>query len=124
MRSDLKDVLSLIAATIFADKHVYASEIDEFMKSTSKLKIVRSLEPKISEAKLLAWYEMNKEEVRDYLATPYFKDWFYGILDRLKDIPNKETIIETMHKISIADGSIHVSERALITLAERHWSLR
>jgi len=124
VRNDLKDVLSLIAATVFADKHVYASEIEVFMKSTSQLKVVHSLEPKISEAKILLWYEMNKEVVRGNLATPYFKDWFYGILDRLKEIPNKDTIIETMHKISIADGKIHVNERALITLAERHWGLR
>jgi len=124
VKNELKDILSLIAATIFADKHVYASEIDEFIKSTGKLKIIRSLEPNISEAKLLAWYEMNKKDVRANITTPYFKDWFYAILDRLKDVPNKETILETMHKISLADGNIHVSERALITLAERHWSLR
>jgi hypothetical protein len=124
VKNELKDILSLIAATVFADKHVYASEIDEFMKSTSKLDVVQSLEPKMSEAKLLAWYEMNKDDIRGNLSTPYFKDWFYGILDRLKDIPNKDSIIETMHRISRADGSIHVSERALITLAERHWRLR
>jgi len=121
MKSDLKDILSLIAATVFADKRVFASEIDVFIKATSKLKIVNHLAPKISEAKLLAWYEMNKDEIRQKLETPYFNDWLYDVLERLKDLPDKSEILETMRKISIADGDIHVSERALMALSERYW---
>ena len=121
MKSELKDILSLFAATVFADKRVFATEIDVFIKTTSKLKIVTHLAPKISEAKLLAWYEMNKDEIRKKLEMPYFKDWFYDLLERLKDIPDKSEILETMHAISLADGEIHVSERALMTLSERYW---
>jgi tellurite resistance protein len=124
MTNDLKDILSLIAATVFADKRVFASEIDVFIQATSKLKIVRRLDPKISEAKLLVWYETNKDEIRLKLGTPYFKDWFYEILERLKDVPDKELILEVMRKISHADGNIHVSERALIALSERYWCSR
>lgn len=121
MKSELKDILSLIAAAVFADKRVFATEIDVFIKTTSKLKIVTHLAPKISEAKLLAWYEMNKDEIRKRLETPYFKDWFYDLLERLKDIPDKSEILKTMHAISLADGDIHVSERALMALSERYW---
>ena len=121
MKNELKDILSLIAATVFADKHIFASEIDVFIKSTRNLKIVKRLEPKISEAKLLSWYELNKDEIQQNLSTPYFKDWFYAILERLNDVKDKESILDVMRKISRADGHIHVSERALIALSENYW---
>ena len=123
MKADVNSVLSLIAATIFADKHIYASEVETFLKSTVKLKPVLRLEPKLTEAKLLSWYEMNKDEIRDKVSTPYFKDWFYSLLERLKDFPEKEAILETMKKIAYADGEVHVSERALVALAGRYWDL-
>ena len=73
-----------------------------------------------SEAKLRAWYKMIDEEVRIKLVTPYFKDWFYRVLDNLNEIPNKDTMLRN----SVADGSVHISERGHIALAERYWNLR
>jgi len=75
------------------------------------------------EAKLLSWYELNKDSINDRLSTPYFKDWFYATLDEIAELPDKQTILEVMRKISAADDDVHVSERALITLAERYWKL-
>jgi hypothetical protein len=121
MKSELKDILSLIAATVFADKRILTSEIDVFITSTLKLDIVKQLEPNISEAKLKAWFKRNKDDINQRLATPYYKDWLYEILDRLKDVPNKEPILKVMEQISIADQEVHVSERTLIALSERYW---
>ena len=123
MPNPLDSVLNLIAATILADKRVYASEVEVFIKQSSRLKLIRRLDPKISEAKLLSWYELNKDSINDRLSTPYFKDWFYATLDQIAELPDKQTILEVMRKISAADDDVHVSERALITLAERYWKL-
>ena len=124
MNSDAHRILSLIAAAIFADKRVYATEIDAFLKSAQNLKALRRLVPNLSEAKLLSWYELNKEDIRGKLSTPYFKDWFYELLNALSNLPDKSSILGAMASVSEADGEIHVSERALIVLAERHWGLR
>ena len=124
MKNDVNNILTLISAAIFADKRVYASEVETFLRSTRSLEVLRQLEPHLSEAKLLSWYEMNKGDVQENLATPYFKDWFYELLGELSHIPEKQSVIEAMREISEADGEIHVSERALIVLAERHWGLR
>lgn len=123
MQKDLHNILSLLTATIMADKHIYASEIDAFLKSTNKLNFVQHFEPKISEAKLLAWYELNKDDIAQKLVTPHFKEWLYGVLEKLSDVPQKQTILELMRGIAIADDDVHVSEKALITLAERYWGL-
>ena len=123
MHIDLHNTLSLIAATIFADTHVYASEIDVFIKSALKLKFARRLEAELSEEKLSAWFEMNKTAISDKLSTPYFKDWLYDLLEQLKAIPEKESILDAMQKVSYADGKVHISERTLMTLARQHWKL-
>lgn len=123
MPNPLNSVLNLIAATILADKRVYASEVEMFIKEASALKLVRQLEPKMSEARLLSWYELNKDAIEENLKAPYFKDWYYKILKQISELPEKKSILEVMRKISKADNEIHVSERALITLAERYWKL-
>jgi uncharacterized tellurite resistance protein B-like protein len=114
-------VLSLIAVTIFADQRIYDSEIQVFAKFSAKLKILKNA--KLTEAKILAWYETNKDNILQKVKTPYFKSWFYDLLDQLSDIEEKDSIIDIMQKISRADGSVHVSERALFTLAKRYWGL-
>jgi len=92
MSNPLDSVLNLIAATILADKRVYASEVDVFIKQSSRLKLIRRLDPKISEAKLLSWYELNKDSINDRLSTPYFKDWFYATLDQIAELPDKQSV--------------------------------
>jgi hypothetical protein len=114
-------VLSLIAATIFADQRIYESEIKTFVRSSAKLKILKNA--KLTEAKILAWYETNKDNILHKVKTPYFKTWFYDLLEQLSDIEEKESVIDIMQKISRADNSVHVSERALFTLAKRYWGL-
>ena len=117
------NILSLIAATIFADKRVYESEIEVFGKATAKLKVLQETKPKHSEAEILVWYEMNKDDIRQKITTPYFKDWLYDLLEQLSYIQDKQSILDIMQKISLADGNVHVSERALTTLAKRYWGI-
>ncbi len=141
---DFDNVLSLMAAIIFADKHVYDSEITAFIDSAGQLDFdhdfdpcqlsitpdlsIKAPSPENSQASspsfLADWYETNKTQIREKLSTPFYKDWFYNLLDQLSDLPNKEKIISVMRDISLADGKVHISERALITLAERHWDMR
>lgn len=123
MASDHENVLSLIAATIFADQRVYDSEVHVFAKSTAKLKLLKMAKPRLTENRILVWYEANKDNILQKVKTPYFKTWFYDLLEQLSDVEDKEQIIEIMQKVSRADGSVHVSERALFTLAKRYWGL-
>ena len=74
MNTDVENILTLISAAIFADKRIYASEVDSFIQSAGSLEVLTRLAPRLSEAKLISWYEMNKDEVRENLSTPYFKD--------------------------------------------------
>ena len=123
MPNPLNSVLNLIAATILADKRVFASEVEVFIREASRLELVKRLDPKMSEAKLLSWYELYKDAIEANLKTPYFKDWYYSLLEQISALPDKEHMLDVMRHISAADNEIHVSERALVALAERYWDM-
>ena len=123
MPNPLNSALNLVAATILADKRVFACEVEVFIQEASKLELVRRLDPAMSETKLLNWYEFYKEAIQANLNTPYFKDWYYSLLEDVSSLQDKETLLEVMKKISAADDEVHVSEQALIKLAERYWGM-
>ena len=121
MDVDLNNALSLVAATIFADKCIHTSEVNTFVKSSNNLILAQRFDPNFSEARLLMWYEMNKDDIRQKLAPQCFESWITDLLERLVHVPEKDIILDVMREISNADNELHVSEVALIALAERYW---
>ena len=106
--------------TILADKRVFAREIETFMKGAKRLQEMKTLDDNISEAKLLAWFENHSGEIRETLSSPNFEQWIYGIFHRLKNIDDKQLILDIMTDISKADDDFHISEKALIALTQQH----
>lgn len=117
------DILSLLVATILADKRVYAKEIDSFLRAARKLAHLLGDSENLSEAKLLLWYEMNSDVIRHKLQSSEFEPWFYGCLSRLKTIKGKRHITDIMTDIAKADEEFHVSEKALLVLTAKHWDI-
>ena len=113
----LDDLLSLLAATILADKRIFSEEIRAFGQAANQLAWIKQNHPGMSEARLLEWYEFNKDALDQKIHSPYFKTWFYDCLDRLAGIEDKNSILNAISLISHSDGEVHVSERALMALA-------
>ncbi len=121
--TQLHDLLSLFAMTVFADKRVYAQEIETFLSVAARLQEAQIIEPGLSEAKLLAWYEMNKDKILATISTPDFEEWFCQCLKSLDHIKNKSLILKIMADIAKSDDEFHVSEKALIVLTAREWNV-
>lgn len=119
----IDDILSLLAATIYADNLILPGEIKTFVKSASALDIIKDIDPSITETKLMLWYETHKAHIGQKMSTPFFKDWIYGLLDRLSSLEDKAALVSVMRDISQADGKVHITERVLITLTAHHWGL-
>lgn len=64
-----------------------------------------------------------KRAVKEQALGPNLEPWLYERVNRLAGIENKAAILEAMRQIAIADGELHVSERALIVLTARQWGL-
>lgn len=120
---DLHDILSVIAVMIFADKRVFAKEIETFLKMSEKVQQLHKVDDRLSEAKLLSWFDANSAIIRDKIQTPRFESWFYGCLDRLSGIYDKGAIIDIMGEIAKSDDDFHISEQALIILTANRWNV-
>ena len=108
---------------IFADKRVRDDEIKSFVRQADRLQVARDIEPRLTEAKLVNWYERNKAELQAILESSNFDKWFFEKLDRLKSIPNKMSILGVLCDIASSDGEVHVSEMALVELTARRWDI-
>ena len=121
---NINSILKLLALAVFADKRVFADEIDTFINSAKNLEAFETSETDISPAKLLAWFEAHRSELKDKLENLItFENWVNNILDELSDHPEKPAILNRMIKISKADRELHISEKALIVLTARRWNI-
>ena len=124
-QSEINDILMVLTVGIYADKKIHSSEIEVFIKSVSRMNLSNQNIPKLSEAKALAWFEMNKDHIRHIFAGPRseFDAWFIPILNRVGTHANKPALLHLLNMIFLADNEVHVSETALMTFVKRTWKL-
>jgi len=117
----LEAVLSIMALSIFADKRVLSTEITAFVDAADKVKQNVTTDLPITEAKMLLWFELNRERIRDnmQLGSAEFSAWFSSLLRDLSGLQNKKFISEIVRSIAHADGELHISEQALAIMIDR-----
>lgn len=115
------DVLTLLALAIFADKKVYAREIEAFVDIAVNTFAKDSSVRNLNEADVLLWYENNRADLKVYLAQADFRARISALFARLKGHTLQPHLIDALRYISKADGEVHVSELALIALAGKAW---
>lgn len=115
-------ILEILAMTVFADKRVYAAEIVAFLKEVTTLQKAGVLETELSEAKALAWYEMNKDGLQARLKLHELEFWIEQVAPVLAEHPHRQAVQDAMVRIAQSDGEQHVSERALEFLVSRRKS--
>ena len=120
---ELDDLLSLLAMMIFADKKVVRSEVETFMSAANHLQVLRDIDPRISEPRLLAWFNTNKASLIKILNSNGFEAWLKSVLDSVSSLKDKTAILNVMNQISLADGEVHVSEKALMVFSARYWGI-
>lgn len=123
LSKDMDDLLSILALMIFADKRVHDNEVRAFVRLADKLQVARDIDPRLSEASLVNWYQENESNLRAVIEESNFESWFYSRLDRLKSLPNKLSVLSVLCDIASSDGEVHVSEKALIKLTAQRWDI-
>lgn len=119
-RQDIEAVLTLFALDIVVDRKVLREEIETFMASAHELSRECGTEQRLSQTRLLYWFELNREAL--IAMTKLGKSDFHKTIDNLlmevRKFPNRFLVLKILNKISRADGRIHASERALSKYAE------
>jgi len=119
MPTDTENILNLLAATILADKRIRDVEIESFATGVTQLTSSLNIEIDVSEANITSWFDMHKEEIRKKSISPYSRDWICEILENLSHLENKQVILKIMRDIAKSDAQFHISERSLISFAQR-----
>ena len=122
---DMEDILTLLSIAIFADKRVFLSEIQIFTRSVSSLKLSHLDFSTVTEARALNWFELNRDNLEQKFSLPtgQFEAWLCPILARIRNHADIGALKYLMQLIFEADGEVHISEKALLALLEREWSL-
>ena len=58
--TELEDILTVLAIGVYADKRIFASEIQAFTRSVSGVELSKRENSKVSGAKALMWFETHK----------------------------------------------------------------
>ena len=123
--TELEDILTVLAVGVYADKRIFASEIQAFTRSVSGVALSRRENSTVTGAQALLWFEMNKDEIRDKFEgpRPEFDAWIIPILERVSEHGNIDELIGLLDIISVADDEFHISEKAFIVLVKKIWGL-
>lgn len=119
------DILMVLAVGVFADKKIHSSEIQVFIRSVSGVQLSKFDLPDVSEAKALAWFEVNKYSIRKMFDGPRaeFDSWFVPVLERVGEHADKGELLHLLNMIFIADDELHNSEMAMMALVKRTWDI-
>lgn len=113
-RRDIESALHLLGLMIVIDRQVKRDEVNCFMACASALQSAAQERPKISQTRLLYWFELKRERLIEMtrLEKPAFQRQIDDFVIGLRDFPNVFLICKMMNKISCADGHIDSRERA------------
>ena len=100
-----------------ADQKVLAEEVFAFVRAAM------AIDSSLSEARLHAWFSNNRPRLRSRLNHPDFSNWLLHCLDSVEVDHKPERVLKHLAEIAAADQNVHVSEKALIVLAARHWGV-
>lgn len=120
----MTSVLNLIAATILADDRAEGSGGSVFVTEIERLLSASSFNHTMSQAQCLLWYELNKDSIRQILASDHFERWYYDHLSRLSHMAEKQPVLDTMRRITSAGKTSHVNGTALLDLTRLYWRVR
>jgi len=122
---EVEATLTIIALSIFADKRVLSTEITAFVKSADIIRRFVTSDLKITEAKLLLWFETNRVDInaKMQLRGDEFERWLDALLLDCASVSDKRFISNIIEHISKADGEVHIAEKALSVMLDRKFKM-
>jgi len=113
--------LVIMAATILADGPRHSGGSQTFLSEARRSVVLKNFGVKLSEARLLLWYELHRDIILEKMKPAEFKDWFYGLLASLESLTEKIHILNMMQRIAESGKPVNVNGLALFALTKRYW---
>jgi len=114
-------MLRLLAQVILADGHILETEIKALAQGARELALTDENGRHLTAQDIQNWFndyldELNRsrsKERKDLALT--------RLILSLSEWPNKEAVVETLEKISLADSHFHRDEKTFISIVKAYW---
>ena len=119
--SETQKLMRLLAQVILADGHIYDSEIDALIQGVQDLGLTDETGDVLTEPQVRDWFSMYLQELNKTWTTESKDIVLTRLILSLAEWPNKQAVVDTLVKISLADEKFHMEEKTLISIVKAYW---
>lgn len=118
---DTQKMMRLLTQVILADGHIHKTEMEALVKGIADLALTDEVGVSLSQDVIKQWFENYLDKLNStWSKTPKDIELSRLILS-LAEWPEKQAVVDTLEKISLADNEFHASERSLISIVKAYW---
>lgn len=113
---------SILAAVMVADNRIHKDELEELVSAIEALesgqKSLKSSKP------CRHWLRQNIGEINSMIHGPNRDRWLALQFLKLRDFEDKDSALDYLWRVAVADGDLHINEAAIIDKALWLWRNR
>lgn len=119
----VQTICFLLAIAVLADKRQRDQELVEFVHAVTKIN--QHLRPDIimPRQSILDWYETEKPNIIERLASENAQEWKASLLDDITDDELRNMVLASLYSISVSDYELHDEECKFLKLASQNWGI-
>lgn len=113
---------SILAAVMVADNRIHKNELEELVSAIDALE---SCNGTLKDSKPCRhWLQQNISEINSMVHGPNRDRWLALQFLKLRDFKDKDSALDYLWRVAVADGDLHINEAAIIDKALWLWKNR
>ena len=117
----VQNLMRLLSQVIFADGHIFQSEIEAFLSGVQRLGLTDAEGQILLPFQIREWFEAYKQELNGSPSDAPKDVEMTRLILSLADWPDKQSVVVTLDAISLSDAEFHKEERVLISIVKAYW---
>ena len=113
---------SILAAVMIADSKIHRDELEEVISTIDTLAAEIASHTGFGSSR--KWLQENVGEINKMIHGPNRDRWLALQFLKLRDFPDKESALDYLWRVAVADGELHINEAAIIDKALWLWKNR
>ena len=114
-------MLQLLSQVILADGHIHKTELEALIQGVQDLGLDDETGGALTPHDITKWFNGYLETLNTtWLKTPKDVELTRLILS-LAEWPDKQSVVDALEKISLADNEFHAKEKTLISIVKTYW---
>ena len=118
---ETQKLLRLLSQVILADGHVHQTEIEALAQGAVTLGLKDEAGTVLSGDTIRQWFESYLPELNKIWASKKKDVTVTRLILSLANWPDKQAVVDTLEKISMADSDFHIEEKSLISIVKTYW---